>query len=328
LSGAEDVVSRFFLGPVRFVSIAVHPLERKKKIGRAMMDKVLDILKAGDATLVRLEVRRSNVEAQRFYETLGFKRSHVWRIIMALPNKKKPLLEEPSTNEDVDFSAELIKQINKEAGNKIAFNLGTDEAPTTVKRWISTGSKQLDYIISNRRGGGVAEGRIVEIQGPPSSGKSHIAYEIAKSTQKMNGIVVYIDTENATSVENLEGLGIDIRKRFVEEGLESALNERPRPGARPKLSEKAEKVAIAIACSSPPEGRSCWTMQMIADKLVQLKYVDDRCDDECARTDGNAREKVETDPESPEERAEARNPEDAKRDRKKHYQGLPEIWFE
>lgn len=134
---------------------------------------------------------------------------------MAIKSTKKPLLDEPAANEDTDFSAELIKQINKEAGNKIAFNLGTDEAPTTVKRWISTGSKQLDYIISNRRNGGVAEGRIVEIQGPPSSGKSHIAYEIAKSTQRMNGIVVYIDTENATSVENLEGLGIDIRKRFV-----------------------------------------------------------------------------------------------------------------
>lgn len=134
---------------------------------------------------------------------------------MAIKSNKKPLLDEPAANEDTDFSAELIKQINKEAGNKIAFNLGTDEAPTTVKRWISTGSRQLDYIISNRRNGGVAEGRIVEIQGPPSSGKSHIAYEIAKSTQEMNGIVVYIDTENATSVENLEGLGIDIRKKFV-----------------------------------------------------------------------------------------------------------------
>jgi len=135
---------------------------------------------------------------------------------MAPPkSNKKPLFEEPSANEDTDFSAELIKQINKEAGNKIAFNLGTDEAPTTVKRWISTGSKQLDYIISNRRNGGVAEGRIVEIQGPPSIGKTHIAYEIAKNTQRMNGIVVYIDTENATSVENLEMIGIDIRKRFV-----------------------------------------------------------------------------------------------------------------
>lgn len=136
---------------------------------------------------------------------------------MAPPKSiKKPLfIEEASPNEDIDFSAELIKQINKEAGNRIAFNLGTDDAPTNVKRWISTGSKQLDYIISNRRSGGIAEGRIVEIQGPASSGKSHIAYEIAKATQHMNGIVVYIDTENATSVENLETIGIDIRKRFV-----------------------------------------------------------------------------------------------------------------
>ena len=46
---------------------------------------------------------------------------------MAIKSNKKPLLDEPAANEDTDFSAELIKQINKEAGNKIAFNLGTDE---------------------------------------------------------------------------------------------------------------------------------------------------------------------------------------------------------
>lgn len=71
----------------------------------------------------------------------------------------------------------------------------------------------------------------------------------------------------------------NIRKRFFLEGLDSALKERPRPGAPKKLSDKAEKVAIAIACSTPPEGRSCWTMQMIADKLVQLKYVDSISED-------------------------------------------------
>ena len=114
-----------------------------------------------------------------------------------------------------DFSAELIKQINKEHNDKIAFNLGTGEAPTVVKRWISTGSRQLDYIISNVRNGGLPEGRIVEIQGPPSCGKSHIGFELAKSTQQQNGIVVYVDTENATSLDNLKQLGIDVRKRFV-----------------------------------------------------------------------------------------------------------------
>lgn len=114
-----------------------------------------------------------------------------------------------------DFSAELIKQLNKEAGSQIAFNLGTDDAPTNVKRWISTGSRQLDAILSNKLNGGLPEGRIVEIQGPTSCGKSHIALQVAKHTQKMGGIVVYIDTENSTNLDNLVSLGVDVHTRFI-----------------------------------------------------------------------------------------------------------------
>lgn len=114
-----------------------------------------------------------------------------------------------------DFAADLITSLNKEHGMRIAYNLGTDSSPTHIKRWISTGSRFLDYIVSNRRGGGVPEGRIVEIFGPPSTGKSHIAVQIAKTTQQMGGIVVYIDTENATSPENLALLGVDVSKRFI-----------------------------------------------------------------------------------------------------------------
>jgi recombination protein RecA len=114
-----------------------------------------------------------------------------------------------------DFSAELIKQLNREAGDKVAFNLGDDDAPTNVRRWIPTGSSLLNYAIGNRRGGGYPEGRIIEIQGPPSCGKSHLAFEAAKATQAMGGIVVYIDTENATSPDNLRDLGINVHKNFV-----------------------------------------------------------------------------------------------------------------
>ena len=114
-----------------------------------------------------------------------------------------------------DFTADLIQQLNKECGTRVAYNLSTDDSPTHVNRWIGTGSRQLDTIIANRTGGGFPEGRIVEIFGPPSIGKSHIAIQIAKSTQDMGGIVVYIDTENATSVENLQLLGVNIRQRFV-----------------------------------------------------------------------------------------------------------------
>ena len=118
-------------------------------------------------------------------------------------------------NKTEDFTDDLIKSLNKEHGTRVAYNLAFDNSPTHVQRWISTGSRLLDYIVSNRKNGGLPEGRIVEIFGPPSIGKSHIAIQIARSTQQMGGIVVYIDTENATSVENLNLLGVDISKRFV-----------------------------------------------------------------------------------------------------------------
>jgi len=133
-----------------------------------------------------------------------------------LPPKKTKNTEVVETvSSDSDFTSDLISALNRDLGHRVAYNLGTDQSPTHVKRWISTGSRQLDYIISNKRVGGLPEGRIVEIFGPPSIGKSHIASQIAKSTQAMGGIVVYIDTENATSVENLSRLGVDITKRFV-----------------------------------------------------------------------------------------------------------------
>ena len=50
-----------------------------------------------------------------------------------------------------DFTSDLIKSLNKERGSRVAYNLSTDESPTHVNRWISTGSKQLDYIIANQR---------------------------------------------------------------------------------------------------------------------------------------------------------------------------------
>jgi len=133
-----------------------------------------------------------------------------------LPPKKTKNTEVVETvSSDSDFTSDLISALNRDLGHRVAYNLGTDQSPTHVKRWISTGSRQLDYIISNKRVGGLPEGRIIEIFGPPSIGKSHIASQIAKSTQAMGGIVVYIDTENATSVENLSRLGVDITKRFV-----------------------------------------------------------------------------------------------------------------
>jgi len=125
-------------------------------------------------------------------------------------------VETTKTKTEVDMMmSSLIRDINKEFGTRIAYNLSEMDAPTVVKRWIDTGSIQLNYAIRNAMDGGYPEGRIIEISGLPSSGKSHLAYHAAAITQQMGGLVVYIDTENATPVSKLADMGIDVRKRFV-----------------------------------------------------------------------------------------------------------------
>jgi len=65
-----------------------------------------------------------------------------------------------------------------------------------------------------------------------------------------------------------------VRKRFVEGGLERALNEDPRPGQRRKLDGRGEALLIATACSQAPQGHDHWTMRLLADKLVELRVVE------------------------------------------------------
>ena len=73
---------------------------------------------------------------------------------------------------------------------------------------------------------------------------------------------------------------INVRQRFVEQSLEAALERKKRnePPRKPILDGDKEARLIAVACSRPPEGRSKWTLQLLADKLVTLKVVDSICD--------------------------------------------------
>ena len=64
------------------------------------------------------------------------------------------------------------------------------------------------------------------------------------------------------------------RQRFVEDGLENALHERPRPGASKKLDEKGKALLEMLARSEPPAGRKHWTLELLADRLVVLRAVD------------------------------------------------------
>jgi recombination protein RecA len=99
--------------------------------------------------------------------------------------------------------------VNKKAGTEIAFSLSEDN-PTDVKQWISTGSRWLDNIICKGKRGGVPMGKVVELAGLESTGKSYMAAQIAANAQKMGIDVVYFDSESAIDSAFLEGVGCDL----------------------------------------------------------------------------------------------------------------------
>jgi len=102
-----------------------------------------------------------------------------------------------------------------------------------------------------------------------------------KSARKLNRArILLLADENKSDREIAEVLHTGAstvqrtRWRFVEGNLEGALNERPRQGRSKRLDEKGEAILETLAHSKPPEGRKRWTLQLLADRLVQLKVVD------------------------------------------------------
>ena len=101
---------------------------------------------------------------------------------------------------------EMRNLVNKKAGTEIAFSL-SGENPTDVKKWIPTGSRWLDSIICKGRYAGVPLGKVVEIAGEESTGKSYMAAQIAANAQRMGIDVVYFDSESAIDSQFLERVG-------------------------------------------------------------------------------------------------------------------------
>ena len=64
------------------------------------------------------------------------------------------------------------------------------------------------------------------------------------------------------------------RWRFLQEGLEAALAEKPRPGRPPKITGEIEAQLTVLACSEPPEGHARWTLRLLANQLVELGYLE------------------------------------------------------
>ena len=114
-----------------------------------------------------------------------------------------------------ELSTILADNLNKKfkSQHKVAYYLdGSEQTPTDLDEWVSTGSEMLDLAISNRTNGGLPVGRICEITGLEGSGKSLVAAHSIADTQKRGGLGVYIDTENALNQEFLAAIGVDLKK--------------------------------------------------------------------------------------------------------------------
>ena len=114
-----------------------------------------------------------------------------------------------------ELSSLLVDNLNKKFKGQAQaayFLDGSEQTPTDLTEWVSTGDDMLDLAISNRPNGGFPVGRIVEVTGLEASGKSLLSAHTLANCQKKGGLAVYIDTENAINQEFLEALGVDTAK--------------------------------------------------------------------------------------------------------------------
>jgi len=106
------------------------------------------------------------------------------------------------------------------------------------------------------------------------SGGKHAARKLKRAQILLAADAGASDENIATSVGVGGSTVYRIKRRFVEGNLEAALTEEPRPGAARKLLGKEEALLVATACSSPPEGRARWTLDLLAGAMVKLTEHD------------------------------------------------------
>ena len=106
---------------------------------------------------------------------------------------------------------DLMSLVNKKAGRNVAHDL-TGENPTQVKEWIPTGSRWLDSIVCKGKVAGIPVGKVTELAGLESTGKSYLAAQVAANAQKSGKMVVYFDSESAIDPDFLERAGCNLER--------------------------------------------------------------------------------------------------------------------
>ncbi|HEY3379210.1 MAG TPA: helix-turn-helix domain-containing protein [Armatimonadota bacterium] len=82
------------------------------------------------------------------------------------------------------------------------------------------------------------------------------------------------DVDIAASLRVSQSTVVRVRKRYLNEGLEAILQDKPRPGQPPNITGAVEAHLTVLAYSAPPDGHDHWTLRLLADRLVELGHVD------------------------------------------------------
>jgi transposase len=111
--------------------------------------------------------------------------------------------------------------------------------------------------------------------GKKSACKLAHARILLKADESENG-PGWKDEQISEAVETSLSTIFRVRQRFVEEGIEAALSRKPGSGIRErKVDGDCEAHLVALTCSTPPEGHGRWTLRLLADKMVELEYIDE-----------------------------------------------------
>lgn len=126
----------------------------------------------------------------------------------------------------------------------------------------------------------LSEQERVELQGIASKG-THAAAKVINALILLNCDQSEGRTERPRSLDIAAMLGVSarkidrVKKKFVQEGLEPALNRQASQRAyAPKLDGRLEAHLVAMSCSAPLEGHARWSLRLLADRLVELEYID------------------------------------------------------
>ena len=132
---------------------------------------------------------------------------------MAKTDSKAPVTQAANSSEKAKALAAALAQIEKQFGKGSIMRLGDDAAPPDVQV-VSTGSLGLDVALGV---GGLPRGRVIEIYGPESSGKTSLTLHVVSEMQKIGGTCAFVDAEHALDTQYAQKLGVNLNELLISQ---------------------------------------------------------------------------------------------------------------